>query len=436
MKIRRKRRIKQVSVCMLAAALLFSSGFSYSVLAEGGTEPTTKLTTEPTTEPMTEPMTEPTTEPTTEPITEPTTEPSTEPVTEPTTEPDTAVTDVQNLINALPTAETLAAMSAEEQQAAREKLDSVHQAYMALTDEQKAQITGTEIFDRLYEFFNKAKDEVPATDDTLTQETQTTEAETENVACTCEVACTLDAANTDCPVCSADSSQCTGKKPEANTALLDEEPDAAVEEVQKLIDDLPTAEALTAMSLEEQQAVYTQLCEAYDAYEALSDEQKAQISGTEIFDALFAVFNEKTEPLEDRIITGGTYSNSDFADMKSGETLRITGGVTEFTDMINLPDGVNLEITGGVVKSDYAILATSGTIDGDVILVCEGVVTSINLNKCIYFMKSRSEGAAYGNVSLLVDIEIPSGYVFYISGSMTIPEGVTLTNNGTLVVVY
>ncbi|HIR26468.1 MAG TPA: hypothetical protein IAB84_00700 [Candidatus Choladousia intestinigallinarum] len=442
MKNKRNRRIRQASAGILAAALLFSTAFCQAAMAEGDpvqsepttsveptSEPNTEPTTEPITEPTTEPITEPTTEPPTEPTTEPITEPSTEPVTEPTTEPDTAVTDVQNLINALPTAETLAAMSAEEQQAAREKLDSVQQAYMALSDEQKAQITGTEIFDRLYEFFNKAKDEVPATDDTLTQETQTTEAETENVACTCEVACTLDAANTDCQVCSADSSQCTGKKPAANTVLLEDEPDAAVEEVQKLIDDLPTAEALTAMSLEEQQAVYTQLCEAYDAYKALSDEQKAQVTGAEIFDALFAVFNEKTEPLEDRIITGGKYSNSDFADMKSGETLRITGGVTEFTDTINLPEGVNLEITGGVVKSDYIVAAASITLDGDAVLICFAT-SEINVKRGIWITKASSEGGVYGDVSLPADLTIPNDYSLNILGSLTIPENVTLTNNG------
>lgn len=424
-----------MSVCMLAAALLFSSGFSYSVLAEEGTEPTTKLTTEPTTEPITEPTNEPITEPTTEPITEPTTEPSTEPVTEPTTEPDTAVTDVQNLINALPTAETLATMSAEEQQAAREKLDSVQQAYMALSDEQKGQVTGTEIFDRLYEFFNKAKNEAPASDDTLTQETQTTEGETEKVTCTCETACTVDTVNTDCPVCSADSAQCTGTMPEANTVLLGNEPDTTVINVQNLIDTLPTAEELKAMPSEEQQAVYTQLCEVYEAYEALSDEQKAQVTGAEIFDALFAVFNGMTEPLEDRIITGGTYSNSDFADMKSGETLKITGGVTQFTDSINLPSGVSLEITGGIVNVNGDIDADSIVIDGSAVVFCNSLLgTQEPLGNCILFTMGTAIGVAYGQVSLPDGVTIPSGCMLWIgsSESVTIPEGVTLTNNGTI----
>lgn len=422
---------------MLAAALLFSSGFSYSVLAEEGTEPTTKLTTEPTTEPITEPTTEPITEPTTELITEPTTEPSTEPVTEPTTEPDTAVTDVQNLINALPTAETLAAMSAEEQQAAREKLDSVQQAYMALSDEQKGQVTGAEIFDRLYEFFNKAKNEAPTADTTLKQETLTTEEETEKVTCTCETACPADAVNTDCPMCSADSAQCTGTMPEANTVLLGNEPDTTVTDVQDLIDALPTAEELKAMPSEEQQAVYTQLCEAYDAYEALSDEQKSQVTGAEIFDALFAVFNGMTEPLEDRIITGGTYSNSDFADMQSGETLKITGGETVFTDDIWLPEGVKLEITGGVVRTSGVISAHSVALDGDAVVLCNylgfSVLDGTFMNKGILIQEYFNAGQVYGNVSLLVDLTIPTGYKFYIMGSLTIPENVTLTNNGEIV---
>lgn len=62
-------------------------------------------------------------------------------------------------------------------------------------------------------------------------------------------------------------------------------------DVQKLIDALPTANELAAMSLEEQNAVYADLQAAYDAYEALTDEQKAEVTGAEIFESLFDVFN-------------------------------------------------------------------------------------------------------------------------------------------------
>lgn len=61
-----------------------------------------------------------------------------------------------------------------------------------------------------------------------------------------------------------------------------------MEDVQKLIDALPTADELAAMSLEEQQAVYEKV---QAAYEALTDEQKAEVTGAEVFESLFDVFN-------------------------------------------------------------------------------------------------------------------------------------------------
>ncbi len=74
----------------------------------------------------------------------------------------------------------------------------------------------------------------------------------------------------------------------------------SVEDVQKLIDELPTADELAAMSLEEQQAVYADLQAAYEAYNALTDEQKAEVTGAEIFDSLFDVFNGMINTLENQ----------------------------------------------------------------------------------------------------------------------------------------
>lgn len=54
---------------------------------------------------------------------------------------------------------------------------------------------------------------------------------------------------------------------------------------QEMIDDLPTAEELQAMTKEEQQEVYADLQAAYDAYEALTDGQKAEVTGAGILKA-------------------------------------------------------------------------------------------------------------------------------------------------------
>ena len=65
-----------------------------------------------------------------------------------------------------------------------------------------------------------------------------------------------------------------------------------------MIDALSDAETLAATSAGELQEVYAQVQAAYDAYEALTDEQKPQITGAEIFESLFAVFNSMANALE------------------------------------------------------------------------------------------------------------------------------------------
>ena len=113
--------------------------------------------------------------------------------------------------------------------------------------------------------------------------------------CSCETLCTSEAVNTDCPVCgaeNADLSQCTGK-----------ETDETVQAVQEQITALPTAEQLAAMTDEQQQAVYEKLQATYAAYNALTDEQKVQITGAEKLDNLLAFFACKTNAL----INGVTY---------------------------------------------------------------------------------------------------------------------------------
>lgn len=72
------------------------------------------------------------------------------------------------------------------------------------------------------------------------------------------------------------------------------------EDVKAMVEALPALEALQAMSIEEQQQVYTQTQAAYDAYQALSEEARAEIPGAEeTFDTLFGHFNAQIMPLEE-----------------------------------------------------------------------------------------------------------------------------------------
>ena len=294
--------------------------------------------------------------------------------------------------------------------------------------------------------------------------------------CICGTRCAEDTANGNCPVCGgtdADLSLCRG-----------EEPDAAVENVQKLIDALPAAGELSAMSQAEQQTVYSDLYEAYDAYNALSDEQKQQESGATIFDSLFEAFNKMNTPMVDgdrEVTTGGTYTCEQLINgLMTGESLIFNGDAdTPFviTGSLILPDGVFLEIKGGnvSVQGNVTVVSNSLTISGGTLysegdvtvesgsleisggtLYSEGNVTvksgsltlsggmlnvggifssdSPNLDNGVVF--TGIDGKVYGNVQIPDEVIIPNGYTLTIpdSAGLTIPEGVKLTNNGTIVV--
>lgn len=72
------------------------------------------------------------------------------------------------------------------------------------------------------------------------------------------------------------------------------------EDVRAMVEALPTVDALKAMTLEQQQVVYTQTQAAYDAYQALTDAERADIAGGEkTFDELFGYFNTLVTPLEE-----------------------------------------------------------------------------------------------------------------------------------------
>ena len=82
-----------------------------------------------------------------------------------------------------------------------------------------------------------------------------------------------------------------GAKDEPETATPSNAAQLSAGDVQKLIDALPATDKLTAMTKDEQNAVYADLQAAYEAYEALTDEQKTEVTGTELFESLFDYFN-------------------------------------------------------------------------------------------------------------------------------------------------
>lgn len=99
--------------------------------------------------------------------------------------------------------------------------------------------------------------------------------------CICTELCTEEATNAECPVCSAedaDLAQCAGtKSDESAVPVHSDATDSTVSDVQALIDELPVLEELGSMDQKQQQSAYEQAQLAHDEYNALTDEQKAQI---------------------------------------------------------------------------------------------------------------------------------------------------------------
>ena len=168
----------------------------------------------------------------------------------------------------------------------------------------------------------------------------------EEAVCICTEACTAEVVNQDCPVCgaeNADLSQCKGK-----------EADEQVKAVQEQVDALPTAEEVEAMTAEEQQAVYEKLQATYAAYNALTEEQKAKITGAEKLDNLIAFFAGKTNAL-------ATINDVTYLDENGSE---------QTVDNVTVVDSSMTEWQGGwyVVKDNIAI-ENRVTVKGDVHLI-------------------------------------------------------------------
>ena len=74
----------------------------------------------------------------------------------------------------------------------------------------------------------------------------------------------------------------------------------AGETVRSRIDALPSVEEFAAMDAQTQNEAYTRTQQAYDAYMALSEAERAELPEAEAkFEALFAYFNSQVMPLEE-----------------------------------------------------------------------------------------------------------------------------------------
>ena len=152
--------------------------------------------------------------------------------------------------------------------------------------------------------------------------------------------------------------------PQITVEVQEDIEDEEVLRVQALIDALPTVEEVKAMDMDGQRAAYDQTQEAYDAYMALTEKQRALITGAEVFEALFAFFNGQIMPLatdengiEVEEISGDvTWYNETFntaVTVKAGATATITlkGTNRVYSNSyryaaINVPESSTLIIQG------------------------------------------------------------------------------------------
>lgn len=145
--------------------------------------------------------------------------------------------------------------------------------------------------------------------DECNEETQTgsvspEENQDENeLKCTCTEKCTEGNGNTDCPVCSEDDTKCEAEnhinadpqgEPENQSEVKKSE---AVQEVEKMIDDLPSIEKIKEMDADSQEYTdaYNQAQDVAEAYEELSEEEQEQVD-EEAFDKMAELLNYFAAP--------------------------------------------------------------------------------------------------------------------------------------------
>ena len=284
--------------------------------------------------------------------------------------------------------------------------------------------------------------------------------------CTCETACTEDAMNEDCPVCGAEgatpencgqyqASEQEGDGEKSKTSNPEDsasQKQSATEKVQTLIDDLPTVKELKAMNKTEQQTVYADLQKAYDAYEALSDAEKKEVTGAEIMDDLFAVFNGMTNVLADSgfTVTGGA-SGADYdlsgntLTIKSSKPLTISAGTADspITGQIVIQPGIsaNLTLDGVNLNGEEADLL--GNRAKSAIELSSNSSLSLTLNQNTN--NTLTGGSDSSNESGAPAIHVPEGRTLTVlcanqsdnghicgnaCGSLSATGGSSATNNG------
>ena len=158
-----------------------------------------------------------------------------------------------------------------------------------------------------------------------------------------------------------------GAKDEPETATPSNAAQLSAGDVQKLIDALPTANELAAMSLEEQNAVYADLQAAYEAYEALTEDEQALLIGTEVFESLFHFFNGMVNLLAENGVSyldkNGSKQTADNVTVVESSMTTWNGGWYVVNSNVTIDNRVTVSGEVHLILADNASLTANGGIN-------------------------------------------------------------------------
>ena len=138
-------------------------------------------------------------------------------------------------------------------------------------------------------------------------------------------------------------------------------------DVQKLIDALPATDKLTTMTKDEQNAVYADLQAAYEAYEALTEDEQALLTGTEVFESLFHFFNGMVNLLAENGISyldkNGSKQTADNVTVVESSMTAWNGGWYVVNGAVTIGDRVTVSGEVHLILADNASLTANNGIN-------------------------------------------------------------------------
>lgn len=158
-----------------------------------------------------------------------------------------------------------------------------------------------------------------------------------------------------------------GAKDEPETATPANAAQLSAGDVQKLIDALPATDKLTTMTKDEQNAVYADLQATYEAYQALTEDKQALLTGTEVFESLFHFFNGMVNLLAENGVSyldeNGSKQTADNVTVVESSTTAWSDGWYVVNSNVTIDNRVTVSGKVHLILADGASLTANGGIN-------------------------------------------------------------------------